>query len=262
MPTHVRMGQAHAVREFEDLVAEAAAADITGWDFTWLAGRATEERPPWGYLRRLSSALGTVTSAVDLDTGGGEVIAQVPHLPPSTYVTEGWPPNAARARELLGPRGVQVLETEPGAPVPLPDSAVELVTARHPVSPQWLEIARLLAPGGHYLAQHVGPASAFELIEHFLGPLPRQRHSRDPDAEAAAAQRAGLDVVELRTARCRMEFFDVGAVVWILRKCPWWVPDFTVDRYRDRLHVLDSQIRADGVFVAHSTRHLIRACPR
>lgn len=245
--------------QFEELVTEAEAADVTGWGFSWLAGRATEERPPWGYLGLLSTALGTVTSAVDLDTGGGEVIAQVPQLPASMSVTEAWPPNAARARELLGPRGVQVLETAPGGPVPLPDRSVELVTARHPVSPPWEEIARLLRPGGHYLAQHVGPGSAFELIEYFLGPLPRQRQARDPQAETAAAHRAGLEVVELRTARCRMEFFDIGAVVWILRKCPWWVPDFTVAGYADRLRDLDTQIRTHGSFVAYSTRHLLRA---
>ena len=250
------------MRDFEELVTEAAAADVTGWGFSWLDGRATEERPPWGYLHLLAEALASVRTAVDLDTGGGEVIAQVPQLPAQLWVTEAWRPNAARARELLGPRGVQVLQTELGAPVPLPDGSVDLVTARHPVSPQWAEITRLLAPGGHYLGQHVGPASAFELIEYFLGPLPRQRHAREAEEEAAAAHRVGLDVLELRTASCRMEFFDIGAVVWILRKCVWWVPDFTVDRYAQQLHDLDAQIRADGPFVAHSTRHLIRACPR
>ena len=56
-----------------------------------------------------------------------------------------------------------------------------------------------------------------------------------------------------------MEFFDIGAVVYVLRKCVWWVPGFTVERYRDRLRALDARIRADGVFVAHSTRHLIEA---
>ncbi len=56
-----------------------------------------------------------------------------------------------------------------------------------------------------------------------------------------------------------MEFFDIGAVVWILRKCVWWVPDFTVDRYRTKLLELDGLIRDRGSFVAHSTRHLIEA---
>jgi hypothetical protein len=39
-------------RTFEDLVAEAASAPIDGWDFSWLDGRATEQRPSWGYQRR------------------------------------------------------------------------------------------------------------------------------------------------------------------------------------------------------------------
>jgi hypothetical protein len=37
------------VRKAGELIAEAEAADVTGWDFSWLDGRATEERPPWGY---------------------------------------------------------------------------------------------------------------------------------------------------------------------------------------------------------------------
>jgi hypothetical protein len=73
----------------------------------------------------------------------------------------------------------------------------------------------VLVDGGTYLAQHVGPASAFELIEQFLGPLPRERLGRDPEAEAREARAAGLDVVDLQTARCRMELYDVGAVVWL-----------------------------------------------
>ena len=56
-----------------------------------------------------------------------------------------------------------------------------------------------------------------------------------------------------------MEFSDVGAVVWILRKCVWWVPDFSVERYRDRLLELDRRMRDGSPFVAHSTRHLIEA---
>jgi hypothetical protein len=56
-----------------------------------------------------------------------------------------------------------------------------------------------------------------------------------------------------------MEFFDIGAVVWILRKCVWWVPDFSVTAYQGKLLELDRLIRTEGVFVAHATRHLIEA---
>ena len=253
------MGRMVAVRAFGELVREAAAADVSGWDFGWLDGRATEERPPWGYSRLLASRLPGVDSALDIDTGGGEIIAAVPHLPPRMVVTEGWPPNIERAHSLLSPRGVEVVPARPDEPLPFPDASFQLVTSRHPVAPDWPEIARVLADEGTYLAQHVGPASAFELIEYFLGPLPEQRLGRHPDREAAAARTAGLDIVDVRTARCRMEFHDIGAVVYILRKCVWWVPDFTVERYLDTLERLDAHIRQHGVFVAHSSRTLVEA---
>ena len=247
------------MRSFDDLVAEAAAVDVSGWDFSWLDGRATEQRPPWGYAQLVAARLAQVASALDIDTGGGEVIAEMSTLPARMYVTESWPPNVERARQLLGPRGVQVAAVGADDPLPFPDATFELVTSRHPVRPDWPEIARVLADGGAYLAQHIGAASAFELIEYFLGPLPEQRRGRSRQLAVAAAESAGLAVVDLRTARCRMEFFDIGSVVYILRKCVWWVPDFTVDRHLDTLRRLDRQIRAEGPFVAYSSRYLIEA---
>ena len=153
---------------------------------------------------------------------------------------------------------MHVVETDDG-PLPFPDSTFELVTARHPVRPEWAEIQRVLKPGGHYFAQHVGPASAFELIEYFLGPLTDERRGRDPEREVTAAEQHGLEVERLQRARCRMEFYDVGAIVWIVRKCVWWVPDFSVAKYEDPLRELDAQMRNGHPFVAHSTRHLIEA---
>ena len=252
-------GSLAVVRSFDELVAEAEAADVSGWGFGWLNDRATEERPPWSYVTILGERLAQVGSALDLDTGGGEVLDEAPTLPPRMVVTEGWAPNAAQARDRLGPRGVEVVEASPGERLPFDDATFELVTSRHPVAPDWPEIHRVLVPGGHYVAQHVGPASVFELIEFFLGPLPENRKGRDPVTEMAAARDAGLEIVDLRTARCRIELFDVGAVVWLLRKCVWWVPDFSVERYRDLLVELDAQLRGGVPFVAHSTRHLVDA---
>jgi hypothetical protein len=243
------------VRSFDELVGEAAAADVTGWGFDWLNGRASEERPPWGYAKLLAHRLGQVESALDIDTGGGEVLAEASTFPPRMVASEAWPANAQHASELLGSRGVEIIETIKDAP----DESFELVTSRHPVRPDWEQIHRVLAPSGYYFAQHVGPASAFELIEHFRGPLSEARKGRDPQRECAAAQSAGLVVTDLRTARCRMEFYDVGAVVWILRKCVWWVPDFSVEKYHNELGDLDVRMRGGEPFVAHSTRHLIEA---
>jgi hypothetical protein len=59
------------------LIAEAESVPVAGWDFSWLEGRATEERPSWGYARMLVSRVAGAASALDVQTGGGEVFAEV-----------------------------------------------------------------------------------------------------------------------------------------------------------------------------------------
>ncbi|MGA5424024.1 class I SAM-dependent methyltransferase [Streptomyces lavendulocolor] len=251
-------------RIFDDLVAEAEAeadaVDVSGWDFSWLEGRATEERPSWGYRRLMGERLASASAGLDVQTGGGEVLAGAATYPPTMVATESWPPNIARATALLHPRGVVVVADPDEPPLPFADGAFDLVTSRHPATVWWGEIARVLRPGGTYFAQHVGPETVFELIEFFLGPLPDElRRKRHPDEEAAEARAAGLEVVDVRTERLRMEFFDVGAVVYFLRKVIWTVPGFTVDAYRERLRDLHDLMEAEGPFVAHSCRTLIEA---
>ncbi|MFT0846173.1 class I SAM-dependent methyltransferase [Actinomycetaceae bacterium L2_0104] len=242
---------------FEQLVELGSAADVTGWDFSWLEGHATEERPAWGYARLLSNRLSCASSSLDIQTGGGEVLAEAASFPKVAVATESWPPNVAKAARLLHPLGVAVVADRDEPPLPFADESFDLVTSRHPATVWWGEIARVLQPGGTYFAQHVGPASVFELIEFFLGPQPEARKARDPEVEMAEARAAGLEVVDVKEATLKIEIFDVAAVIYLLRKVVWWVPDFSVERYRARLRDLHELIEAEGVFVAHSTRHLV-----
>ncbi|MFJ4078920.1 methyltransferase domain-containing protein [Streptomyces iakyrus] len=268
---------------FEDLVAEGASVPTDGWDFSWFEGRATEARPSWGYAVSMAGRLGRASAVLDVQTGGGEVLdfalsrvadattgqstttpstteTTAPKPPLLTVATEGWPPNVAKATTLLRPRGVAVVAAAEDDPLPFADGAFDLVVSRHPVRPHWEEIARVLQPGGTYFAQHIGPNSVFELVEYFLGPQPEGvRSARHPDRERADAEAAGLDVVGLRAERLRVEFHDIGAVVHFLRKVVWMVPGFTVEAYEPRLRKLHERIRAEGAFVAHSTRHLFDA---
>jgi SAM-dependent methyltransferase len=247
-------------RTFDDLVAEAEAVSVDGWDFSWLDGRATEQRPSWGYQRQMAARLAVARAALDLDTGGGEVLDGAETLPPVMAATESWPPNLRRATSRLRPRGVVVVSVDEDGPLPFADGAFDLVTSRHPVEAQWAEIARVLEPGGVYFSQQVGPASVFELVEYFLGPQPEHvRNGRDPERARADATAAGLDVLDLRLEHLRTEFRDIGAVVYFLRKVIWMVPGFTVAQYRDRLRALHERIEADGPFPATTTRFLIEA---
>ena len=250
-------------KSFEELIAEADATDVTGWDFSWLEGRATEERPAWGYQRLMGERIGRAEFTLDIQTGGGEVLAGVPQRASRAMVaTESWPPNVRRAQQNLRDKGVVVVADEDRPPLPFADGLFDLVTSRHPVVAYWDEIARVLATGGTYFSQQVGPDSGHEVYDFFLGRKPLGHSDREPELARAAADRAGLEVVDLRTADLKMEFFDVGAMVYFLRKVIWFVPDFTVEKYRDRLVALHEHIQADGPFVAYSRRFLIEARKR
>ena len=243
---------------FDDLLAEGAAVPIEGWDFSWFEGRATEERPPWGYARMMAERMARARAALDVQTGGGEVLAQISHPPPVLAATESWPPNVAIARRNLAPLGAEVAEVADDADLPFPAESFDLVVSRHPIEVRWAEIARVLSPGGTYFSQQIGAGSNRELIDFMMGPQPVSQ-ARSTAVAVVAARRAGLTVADLRQASLRTVFNDVGAVVYFLRKVLWTVPGFTVEGYREPLRRLHNKIQAEGPFVAHAQRFLIEA---
>jgi SAM-dependent methyltransferase len=243
---------------FEDLVAEGSAAPVEGWDFSWFDGRAAEERPPWGYATLMAARMADADAAVDLQTGGGEVLAGIEHPPRLLVATESWPPNLRAARSNLRLLGAHVVAAANPGPLPFADATFDLVVSRHPVTTPWAEVARILNPGGTFLSQQVGAGSARELTDFMMGPQPVSQ-SRSPRRAVAEAEAAGLTVVDLRTATLEMEFFDVAAVIVFLRKVIWTVPGFAVDAYLPRLVAMHEHIGANGSFAAHAERFLIEA---
>jgi SAM-dependent methyltransferase len=243
---------------FEELVAEGDAVPLEGWDFSWFEGRATEERPPWGYAKLVGGRMSRATAALDIQTGGGEVLATVPTVPPLLVATESWRPNVAVARNRLLARSAFVVAVGDSPALPFVDAAFDLVVSRHPVVVLWEEIARVLEPGGSYLSQQVGAGSNRALTDFMMGPQP-VNPARSAEHAVAAAERAGLEVVDLRECGLRLEFFDVGAVVHFLRKVHWTVPGFTTGGYQQRLRALHAQIERSGSFVSHARRFLIEA---
>jgi len=239
---------------------------VEGWDFSWFDGRATEERPAWGYARQLSERIGRADAVLDIQTGGGEVFGGAVRAaraagsggPDVLVATESWPPNLALAARALAPLGGMVVGAADEGDLPFGDTSFDLVSSRHPALDVWPEIARVLSRGGSYFGQHVGSGSNRELTDFMMGPQPVSQ-SRSPRVAVTAARRAGLDVVNLREQALRVEFFDVAAVVYFLKKVLWTVPGFSVAGYAEPLSRMHGHIQRQGSFVCHSQRFLIEA---
>jgi len=247
---------------FDEQVAEGAAVPTEGWDFSWFEGHATEERPTWGYSRLATEALGRSHASLDIETGGGEVytraLTAAVRRPALIRATESWPPNLAIARRTLEPLGAEVAELGDEEPLPFADSTFDLVLSRLPEFTPWAEIARVLEPGGTFLSQQVVHGTNRELYEFMMGPKPV-----DPvparDRLTAGAREAGLRVVDFRQESPKLEFFDLASVIVFLRKVVWTVPDFTIEKYRDRLHAMYDHIAEHGSFLSYGQRALIVA---
>ena len=244
---------------FDDLVRDAEQAPIGTWDFTWLDGRAVEDRPTWRYFDQVVARSAGIASLLDVQAGVGSMIGNLPSTPTLAVAAEGYPPSVTIAAPRLRARGIHLVVTaQDRADLPFADGTFDLVISRHPVAVWWDEIARVLRPGGVYFAQHVGPHSLRSLSEHFLGPTP-DTSTRDPEVERRAAEDARLVVQTIEVERPRIVFYDIGAVVYFLRLVPWIVPGFTTIRFRDALRALHETIERDGAFVSTASRTLIEA---
>ena len=248
--------------KFEQLVTLGDAEPTEGWDFSWFNGRATEQRPSWRFSEKLRLRLAQVDSVMDVQTGGGErlseVLSRAEIRPRLIVATESWEPNILIAEQTLKRFGASIIEIADESNLPFPDDSFQLVTSRHPTLTLWKEISRVLQPGAIYFSQQVGAGTNSELTDFMMGAQPYS-DVRNAQLAVLAARSVGFDVIDLREESLPIFFFDVGAVVYFLKKVIWTVPDFTVAKYSERLSEMHEHIEKNGSFQSHSQRFLIEA---
>jgi SAM-dependent methyltransferase len=247
--------------DYAALIHTAAETRISGWDFSSLAGRFTENTTSWSYRNLLLPHLTSASTVLDMGTGGGEFLASLPHVGAGTgariVATEGYPPNLPVARERLSPLGIDVVDVDPvdEHDLPFPDNSFDLVLNRHEsFAPR--EVARVLRPGGLFITQQVGGDNLCELNEALGAP----RHpyaSWRLDTAASLLAAVGMEIIDQREEWPVGEFLDVGAVALYLRMAPWQIPDFSIDGYDETLRALHRRISADGSFQVRHHRFFV-----
>jgi SAM-dependent methyltransferase len=239
-------------RQYDELVAEAVGVPITGWEFAWLDGRAVGSDPSWSFPELARPLLRRTPSLLDLDTGGGELLAELAPLPPMTVAVESWAPNVPVARDRLTPFGVSVVTELPGG-----EEEFDVVLSRHGRLPAD-DLSRLLKPGGTLLSQQVGSDDLADLNRQLGAPPPYPR-AWTAETAVAALQAAGLTVTDVREERVPLTFHDIGAVIYQLRAVPWQIRDFSVEKYDRALRRLHAMISTHGNYTATAHRFLVQA---
>jgi SAM-dependent methyltransferase len=240
---------------FENLVQDATRQSFSGWDFSYLNNRWFEQRPPWGYRQKVMEAFPGLERCLDMGTGGGELLAAMVPLPPETYATEVYPPNVPVAKGRLEPLGVVVVPIETQAHLPFEDDFFDLVINRHETFFAG-EVARVLKPGAVFITQQEGERNLVELNEWLGAEVPEKASYYERALKNMRA--AGFEILEQAETTLESEFYDIGAVVYLLKAVPWQVPGFSVEKYWERLAALHNHIETNGKFLAHGHRYFIK----
>lgn len=244
---------------FDDLIQLALSQEFTGWDWSWFNARTTVDPLPWDYEDHARRLIARSQAVLDIDTGGGEILARLGPFPLITWATEGHAPNLILARERLEPIGIQVADvSEIGGLLPFVDNTFDLVIDRHG-GLYAEELYRVMQPGGRFLTQQVGGENSLELNQALQQETTFKYSYATLNHTIRTLVDAGLQVTEAREAFPSRVIQDIAAVVFYLRNIPWQIEDFSVDAYRPALFQLHETIRQSGGFAVHEHRILIEA---
>ncbi len=229
-----------------------------GWDFSYLEGRRIPLGAlPWDYGVTVTPYLNKATSLLDIDTGGGEALADLlttSAFSGKAHAVEAHAPNVPIARNRLSELGVDVIDTSE-RPAPLAAETFDLLIDRHGGSLPPLEIFRILKPGGHYITEQIGDQTNHELREVF-GASPAVQPDWPHNAADASRtfEEIGFDVETLEEHRFPIRFADVGALVYYLKAVPWEVPGFSIAENAEALLQLHKR-SADRGYAIDATYH-------
>ncbi len=245
---------------FDFLIADAEA-QFSGWDFSYIAEREVPSPLRWSYVSECLLRVRKATAILDMDTGGGEMFSRFAPFPEIAFATEAYPPNIPIARERLNPLGVEVVELTKEEPQDLPFQAdfFDLVINRHGY--YWApELSRIMRPGGVFVTQQVGNANDIGIRKLLGAPDATTIEEWDDLATAAAdLEQTGFEIRKQLEDFYPQRFYDVGAIVYQLKAVSWQIPDFSVEKYFERLLGIHTQIQRDGFVDVEEHRFFVIA---
>ena len=245
-------------KAFFDYLVSEYNRPFSGWDLSYLKGRRVEgigHKHQWDYTATVLATMKQAHSMLDMGTGGGERLAsfaaQQP-LPEHTYATEGYAPNVIVSRQRLSPFGVTVYEVGDDNQLPFEDNTFDLIINRH-ASYDPHEVWRVLKSGCQFITQQVGDQTNLRLHElldtkpegFFYASAP-QKHAWNLEYAVQGLEGVGWRILRQQEEFYSTRYYDVGAIVYYLKAIPWTIPDFSVEKYFDRLVEIHHLIQREG----------------
>jgi SAM-dependent methyltransferase len=248
------------IQDLRDIWLNEELRTFAGWNFSSIADRTSEQGLDWDYRSIVLSHLKPKHTLLDMGTGGGELLLSL--SPPSgrTYATESYPPNYELCLERLPVHGITVRHVTDDDNLPFADTFFDLVINRQ-ASFDAQEVYRVLRPGGLFITQQVGGQNNLALTHRLLGE--DASRTTDPNFSLKSASRklreAGFTIEDRKECYPILRFYDVGALVYYAKIIEWEFPNFSVERYYDRLCKLQEEVGKHGYVESREHRFFILA---
>lgn len=238
---------------------EEEKISLNGWDFSHLDNRYEEEDDiPWNYKDVILSYLHKDMNLLDIDTGGGEFLLFLNHPYENTSATENYEPNVDLCISELSFKGIDFRKADGKEKLPFEDESFHIVINRHGDYKEE-EIYRILKKGGLFITQQVGAENDRELVEFLMGdielPFPEQYLKKAEER----LKKSGFIILESDEHFGNIKFFDTGALVWFAHIIEWEFPDFSVEKYSDKLFQVEEIIKKNKEFAGKTHRYYIVA---
>lgn len=214
---------------------------FAGWDFSYLAGRWESEDLPWDYKEFVLNYLKKDYKLLDMGTGGGEFLLSLNHPYENTYVTESYEPNIQLCNKKLKPLGINVNQINEGDNLPFDDDTFNMVINRHEefdVS----EVKRVLKTGGIFITQQVGEKNNVRLREKLIGDDTIIFPGWNLQNVISTIEKAEFEILYQNEYFPNLKFFDVGAITYFAKIIEWEFPNFSVDKFFEKLQLLNKEI--------------------
>jgi SAM-dependent methyltransferase len=244
--------------DFDTLIQDALSLPFSGWDFSIMANRWKTDPLSWDYAAIARSRMKNITSMLDQDTGGGELLSSLAPFPEHTWATENYPPNITIARDRLAPMGVRLITQYTSTSIPLPDCSLDLILNRHGDYHE-PELFRLLTPGGIFLTQQVGDQNCIRLNKLLQDKVEYQYASWTEKTITQQLTSSGFELLNVKEEFPLTKFSDIGAVVFYLTIISWQIADFSVEKYRQKLSAIHQDILRNGPLQVREHRILVEA---
>lgn len=246
-------------RNADFFIDDAEKTTMSGWSFASIRDRFVDGPLPWSYLSTILPRIARASTMLDLDTGGGEFLADLPVHAQNTVATEGYAPNIEIASKRLKPLNIDVVPIDRETNhLPFGNDTFDLVLARH-AGFDWQEVHRVLQPGGTFVSQQVGSENHRDLSA-LLGAKQSESGTAWNLQEARTqAKSARFELLLEQEAFPKDTIFDVGALIFQLKAVSWQIPDFSVEKYRDQLVKIQDYIDTHGCVEVTSHRFIFTA---